>query len=110
MWLRRNVGFISGWIAYTLSRSERSYPCGVRPADYDQTHVLQVVAQARLPRGFVAGVRLQFTTGRPETLVPMDTDPSSPLQQAADHRPSDALRKMCIRDSVRTEAGRTVVG
>ena len=92
VWLRRSVGLISGWIAYTLSRSERSYPCGVRPADYDQTHVLQVVAQARLPRGFVAGVRLQFTTGRPETLVPMDTDPSSPLQQAADHRPSDALR------------------
>ncbi len=83
VWLRRSVGRLSGWIAYTLSRSERSYPCGVRPADYDQTHVLQVVAQAQLPRGFVAGLRLQFSTGRPETLVDVGADSPS-LQQIAE--------------------------
>jgi hypothetical protein len=92
VWLRRSIGRFTGWISYTLSRSERSYPCGVRPADYDQTHVLQVVAQAQLPRGVVAGLRVQFNTGRPETLIPIETDASSPLQQAADGRASDALR------------------
>jgi len=91
-WLRRTVGRVSGWISYTLSRSERSYPCGVRPADYDQTHVLQVVAQTRLPRGFVAGVRLQFNTGRPETLMSIDGDSASPLQQTADRRLSEGVR------------------
>lgn len=92
VWLRRSIGRFTGWISYTLSRSERSYPCGVRPADYDQTHVLQVVAQAQFPRGVVAGLRVQFNTGRPETLIPIETDASSPLQQAADGRASDALR------------------
>lgn len=92
VWLRRSVGWLSGWISYTLSRSERSYPCGVRAADYDQTHVLQVVAQVRLPRGFVAGVRLQFNTGRPETLLPLETDSSAALQQTADRSISEGLR------------------
>lgn len=68
-WLRREEGRITGWIAYTLSRSERSYPCGVRPADFDQTHALQWVMQFKLPRGFLLGARLQFSTGRPETLL-----------------------------------------
>ena len=68
--LRRSRGRFTGWLAYTLSRSERAYPCGVRPADYDQTHVLNVVAQVQLPRGFSVGARLLVSTGRPETLVP----------------------------------------
>lgn len=67
--LRRQKGRVTGWISYTLSRSERLFPCGMRPADYDQTHVLNIVAQARLPRGFMIGARLYVATGRPETLV-----------------------------------------
>jgi hypothetical protein len=91
VWLRRSVGLLTGWISYTLSRSERSYPCGVRPADYDQTHVLQVVAQTRLPRGFVAGVRLQFSTGRPETLVDVGADNPS-LEQIAERTGGQGVR------------------
>jgi hypothetical protein len=68
--LRRTKGRFTGWIAYTLSRSERVYPCGVRPSDYDQTHVLNVVAQVQLPRGFAVGARLMVSSGRPETLLP----------------------------------------
>ena len=67
--LRRKEGRVTGWVAYTLSRSERAYPCGLRPADYDQTHILNVVLQARLPRGFSVGARLYVATGRPETLL-----------------------------------------
>ncbi len=66
--VRRSGGRISGWIAYTLSRSERNYPCGLRPADYDQTHLLNVVVQARLPYRIDIGARLYVATGRPDTV------------------------------------------
>lgn len=67
--LRRHSGRVTGWIAYSLSRAERRYPCGIRPADYDQMHVLNIAVQAQLPRGVVAGARLQVATGRPVTEV-----------------------------------------
>lgn len=91
IWLRRTVGVVNGWIAYTLSRSERSYPCGTRPADYDQTHVLQVVAQANLPKGVVLGARLQFSTGRPETWVNADAEARS-LSDIAAQNPETTVR------------------
>jgi len=59
----------SGWIAYTLGRASRQFSCGLRPADFDQTHVLNVVAQVRLPRNVMAGARLQVATGRPMTVA-----------------------------------------
>jgi hypothetical protein len=59
----------SGWIAYTLSRSERIYSCGLRPADFDQTHLLNVVVQVRLPWKLMLGTRLYVATGRPVTLL-----------------------------------------
>jgi len=58
---------ISGWIAYTLGRAERAFTCGLRPADYDQTHVLNTVLQVRLPLGLMVGARLFLSTGRPVT-------------------------------------------
>lgn len=70
---RKRVGRITGWIAYTVSRTERRYSCGLRPADYDQTHVLNVIVQARLPWNLMAGVRFLLQTGRPVTIIdPMD--------------------------------------
>ena len=65
--LRRRAGRFTGWIAYTLSRAERNFSCGLRPADYDQTHVLNAVAQVRLPWNLMAGARLFYSTGRPVT-------------------------------------------
>jgi hypothetical protein len=71
--LRRHSGRFTGWIAYTLSRSERIYSCGLRPSDFDQTHVLNVVAQVRLPWKLLLGLRLYYASGRPVTeLVPPD--------------------------------------
>jgi hypothetical protein len=67
--LRKTAGRFTGWIAYTLSRSERIYSCGLRLADYDQTHVLNVVAQVRLPWNLMAGARLLVQTGRPVTEI-----------------------------------------
>lgn len=71
--LRRHTGRVTGWVAYTLSRAERAFSCGLRPADYDQTHVLNTVLQVRLPWNLLAGARLFVSTGRPVTqLQPPD--------------------------------------
>jgi TonB family protein len=60
-----------GWIAYTLMKSARIDRPGEdeRPFDYDQTHILTVVASAVLGRGWEAGVRFRLVTGNPETPV-----------------------------------------
>lgn len=64
---------VSGWIAYTLGRAERAFSCGLRPADYDQTHVVNAVLQVRLPWNLMAGARLYYSTGLPATqLIPPD--------------------------------------
>jgi hypothetical protein len=66
---RKTAGRFTGWIAYTLSRTERQFSCGLRPADYDQTHVLNVVAQVRLPWHLMAGARFLYQSGRPVTIL-----------------------------------------
>jgi hypothetical protein len=67
--LRRHAGVFTGWVAYTLSKSERQYSCGLRPADFDQAHLLNVVAQIRLPWKLLLGGHLYVATGRPVTLL-----------------------------------------
>ncbi len=67
--LRRHAGRFTGWIAYTLGKSERIFSCGLRPTDYDQNHILNVVAQIRLPWRLVLGGRLYVATGRPVTVL-----------------------------------------
>lgn len=61
---------LSGWVAYTLSRSERSDTPGGAPRlfDYDQTHTLTVVGSYEL-RGFGLGLRLRYSSGFPRTPV-----------------------------------------
>jgi hypothetical protein len=80
--VRRHAGRFTGWIAYTLSRSERIFSCGLRPADFDQTHVLNVVLQVRLPWQLMAGARLYYSTGRPVTLLNV-TDPAASIRNNA---------------------------
>ena len=70
--LRRQEGRVTGWIAYTLSRAERVYSCGLGPSDFDQAHVLNVALQVRLPWRLMAGGRLRFTSGRPYTQLGVD--------------------------------------
>ncbi len=66
---RRTVGRFTGWLAYTLSRTERNYSCGLRPSDYDQSHVFNAVAQVRLPWNLMVGMRFLLQTGRPVTIL-----------------------------------------
>jgi TonB family protein len=59
-----------GWVTYSLSRSERRDHLDrpFRLFDYDQTHVLGVVASYEY-KGWVAGVRFRYTSGMPRTPV-----------------------------------------
>jgi hypothetical protein len=61
---------LSGWLAYTLSRSERrhSSDSSYRLFDQDQTHLLTFVGSASRG-GFVAGLRFRLATGMPRTPV-----------------------------------------
>jgi hypothetical protein len=67
---RKPRGGLSGWVAYTLSRSERRYAgdLGYRLFDYDQTHVLSAVVGYEIG-GFHLGARFRAATGAPRTPV-----------------------------------------
>ncbi len=58
-----------GWIAYTLSRSERrdSDSADYYRYDYDQTHILTALASYKLGRGWQLGARFRYVTGSPYT-------------------------------------------
>jgi outer membrane receptor protein involved in Fe transport len=60
-----------GWIAYSLSRSERKDHSNTpwRLFDYDQTHVLTVIASYTIGAGWEAGARFRLTSGLPYTPV-----------------------------------------
>jgi TonB family protein len=54
-----------GWIAYTLSRSERR-PAPSQPLrlfQYDETHILTVLGSYRIGRGWELGMRYRLTSG-----------------------------------------------
>ncbi|MDI1479218.1 TonB family protein [Polyangium sp. y55x31] len=58
-----------GWIAYTLSRSERR-PEPTEPSalsQYDQTHVLTTIASYNFGRGYRLGARFRLVSGNPYT-------------------------------------------
>jgi len=77
-----------GWIAYTLSKSDRWDGAIAgdphRPSDFDQRHILAVVAAYIAPRGFTFGLRFRFSSGNfytPSTRGPWlaDDDTWQPL-------------------------------
>lgn len=62
---------LTGWIAYTLSRAERldTDETEKRLFDFDQTHILTVVASYLLPRNWLVSGRFRLVTGNPNTPV-----------------------------------------
>jgi TonB family protein len=62
---------VFGWITYSLIRSERKdHPdTAWRLLDYDQTHVVSVLASYDLGSGWQLGARLRYATGVPRTPV-----------------------------------------
>ena len=71
MLVRRDLSQrLSGWVAYTLSKSERASPKnGWNMFRYDQTHIFSAVAAYRLRRGWQAAARFRYVTGNPTTRV-----------------------------------------
>ncbi len=71
--LRKNArGPLSGWVSYTLSRSERLDHPDDPDADwilfdFDQTHILTATGTWRLPYDFTASARYQLVSGNPTT-------------------------------------------
>ncbi|MEO7108916.1 MAG: TonB family protein, partial [Polyangiaceae bacterium] len=59
-----------GWVSYTLSRSERRYvgDTSYRLFDYDQPHVVAVVASQEVGR-WTFGARFRYASGYPRTPV-----------------------------------------
>jgi hypothetical protein len=73
---RRLTERFTGWLSYTLSRTERDWPAGaefgsVRPqvvrglSEFDRTHVLNAVFAADLGDGWRAGLRVMAYSGLP---------------------------------------------
>jgi len=60
-----------GWVAYTISRSERKdhpdQPWHLFQSD--QTHILTILGSYKLPRGFQVGLRFRYVTGNPYTPI-----------------------------------------
>jgi hypothetical protein len=56
---------IGGWLAYTLSRSERTYQGTTFLSSFDRTHVLTIASSANLGLGWRFGARLASMSGRP---------------------------------------------
>jgi hypothetical protein len=65
---RRRLGHrLFGWVAYTLARAERNTPYGWRPADFDQTQLINAVASYALGRSWTISAVFHYNTGRPVT-------------------------------------------
>ncbi|MFQ5561674.1 MAG: TonB-dependent receptor plug domain-containing protein, partial [Nitrospinota bacterium] len=64
-------GKVTGWLSYTLSRSERK---DVRTGryyvhNYDQTHIVSLLASYHLSASWKLGTRVRYVTGNPYTPV-----------------------------------------
>jgi len=60
---------IFGWVSYTLSRSERMRDGQWVAYDFDRTHLVNLVAGLPLRRNWDVGLRLQYQSGKPETVT-----------------------------------------
>jgi outer membrane cobalamin receptor len=66
--LKKSTGILNGWIGYTLSRTERSFPDiedgRWYPASYDRTHDLSIVANYDINKKWQLGGAFVYGTGR----------------------------------------------
>ncbi len=66
---RRQIGSVFGWLAYTLSKSERKVDSRWELFEYNRTHIVNVVVGVLLPRNWEAGVRMLVQSGTPLATV-----------------------------------------
>jgi hypothetical protein len=63
---------VTGWLAYTLSWSEREFDGIFAPSDWDQRHILNLLTTVRLNGGYSVGGRFHFNSGRPYPVRPAE--------------------------------------
>jgi hypothetical protein len=79
----------SGWLAYTLSRSTRTYPPAAEQIfQYDQTHNLILVAEREFGHNWKFSGRFRYTSGNPYTPIvggeyDVDNDVYTPVSGTA---------------------------
>jgi hypothetical protein len=56
-----------GWVSYTLSRAERTFEGQPYLSPFDRTQVFSGVASYDFGRGYRAGLRATYYSGRPDT-------------------------------------------
>jgi TonB family protein len=92
---RRRLGNrLFGWFTYTLARSERYFAdLGWRPADFDQTQLINGVASYALGRSWTVSGVFHYNTGRPVTPETPGTGPGGlpEIQTLRDNRNLDRL-------------------
>jgi TonB family protein len=98
------MGRFFGWVAYTLSKSERrdSPQASWELFDYDQTHILTALGSYKLGRGWQLGTRFRYITGRPYTpniggLVDYDAGAYAPVTAADNSARLPARHQLDIR-------------
>lgn len=76
---KQDDGRFFGWVAYTLSRSERRREGHWVPFDFDRMHILNVVGGIRLPRNWEVGGRMQVQSGTPLSTITGFNDGRTPV-------------------------------
>jgi hypothetical protein len=75
LFLRRNLGKITGWVGYTLSKTERKFDAinsgNIYPAKYDRRHDLNVVLSYEINKKWNVGCTFIYATGNAMT-IPVD--------------------------------------
>jgi len=72
IFLRHNMSSnFFGWLSYTLMKAERKDHDGDKweSFQYDQTHILTMIASYKLGSGWQLGTRLRYVTGSPTTPI-----------------------------------------
>ncbi len=70
--VKRQVGFIHGWVSYTYARSERQIE-GINrgawyPSNFDKTHDLTIVNSLQINKRNSISINFSYSTGRPITI------------------------------------------
>jgi TonB family protein len=94
-----------GWIAYTLSKSDRREAAGeaLHPFQYDQRHIFTALGSYKLGRGWELGARWRYVSGNRSTpyiggVVDYDAGAYAPIQSTQLYSASDpAFHRLDVR-------------
>ena len=74
LYIKKNKGKLTGWVSYTLARTERQVESlnggNWYPTRFDRTHTLNVVTQYELNKKWSFGANLALISGVPYSLAP----------------------------------------